>query len=275
MLICGTNTEVAMNILGQISEYVRKAGQLGIDAQQRIDFFDREYKDDGSVVTDTDRSIEDYLCDKITHLVPGCNCVTEERVRSYRENAELTFVIDPIDGTDNFSNGMHSWCISVGMLDCLLRPIGGIVYAPRLDLLFFADVGKPACVSNSILQPSLPVRKLDKLSGIVMSSRIHQQLDLTGFPGKARAMGTAALHLSMPAAYQGVVGAIQDNKAFAWDIAGAHAVLSSVGCEIRYFDGKALDYSEMKANGWRVRDFIVAGKPGAPDLLMECIRRIS
>ena len=264
-----------MNSFSQVAVFVREAGKIGVDSQLRINFHDREYKDDGSVVTATDRAIEDFLCDRIGKVISGCNFVTEERSRTFREDADLTFVIDPIDGTDNFSNGMHNWSISVGLLDAKMNPIAGIVYAPRLDLFLFADVGKPACIGPARLYPPVPVPGLTKLSGIMMSSKIHQQLDMTKYPGKARALGSTALHLCMPAVYQSVVGAIQDNRAFAWDIAGAHAVLASLGCEIRYFNGQEVSYSDMKSNGWRVSDFIVAGKPGAPSHLMECIRKIS
>lgn len=264
-----------MNTLKQLFEIVVDAGNMGIAFQRRIEFHDREYKADGSVVTDADRAIEDFLCDRLAEVVPDSNCVTEERVRDFREGAELTFVIDPIDGTDNFSNGMHYWSLSIGVLNPELMPIGGIVYAPRLDFLIFADFGERSRLGQHSLCSPAPVTELTRLSGIMMSSRIHKQLDMQRFPGKARALGSAALNLCMPTVYPGVVGAIQDNKAFAWDVAGAHAILSSLQCDISYFDGTCLDYAKMKDNDWRVEDFIVAGKPGAITLLMQCIKKIS
>jgi myo-inositol-1(or 4)-monophosphatase len=260
-----------MTTLRPLLEIVREAGRIGVAFQKDIEFHDREYKADGSVVTEADRDIEDFLCDRIAELSPDSNCVTEERPRDFREGAALTFVIDPIDGTDNFSNGMHNWSISIGVLDSELKPIGGIVYAPRLDLLIFADLGEQASLGEHSLSPPAPVTELTRLSGVMLSSRIYKQLDMQAYPGKARAFGSAALHLCMPAIYPGVVGAIQDDKAFAWDVAGAHAILSSLECDISYFDGRPLDYNRMKDNNWRVEDFIVAGKPGASRLLMQCI----
>lgn len=173
--------------LRSVLEIVKEAGRMGLNFQRRIQFHGREFKDDGWVVTEAGRLIEDFLCEKIGALFADCNFVTEERFRDFTDGKELTFVIDPIDGTDSFSNGMHNWSISVGVLDKNLVPIGGIVYAPRLDFLVFADIGKLAMLGNEQLAVPAPVTELTKLSGVVMSSRIHLQLDLSAYPGKPNA----------------------------------------------------------------------------------------
>jgi len=264
-----------MTTLSDVVELVKEAGRMGAELQKRFRFEDREFKADGTVVTEADRNIEDFLCTGISKLFPGCNFVTEERVRTFRDDAALTFVIDPIDGTDNFSNGIFCWSISLGVLDAHLKPIGGIVYAPRLDFLVFADFGEQARLGSETLRTPTTVHSLTELSGVVLSTRTHQQIDISAYPGKVTALGSAAIHLCMPAVYQSIVGTIQDNLAYAWDVAGAHAILSSLGCDITYFDGREIDYSKMRINGWQATDLIVAGKPGATSLLKQYMRKLT
>ena len=50
-----------------------------------------------------------------------------------------TFCLDPIDGTDAFSQSMAGWCTSLALLDETLTPVAGIIYAPKLDVMLFAS----------------------------------------------------------------------------------------------------------------------------------------
>lgn len=108
----------------------------------------RTYKDDGSVLTNTDLYISSTICDVIRTLFPEANIVTEESLNEFDDHAEMTFVLDPIDGTDVYSQGSPAWCISLGILDRNHKCVGAMVNAPRFGLsrdqgLFFRqDPGK-------------------------------------------------------------------------------------------------------------------------------------
>jgi len=266
---------MAIATLSGVLDIVRDTARIGLEYQRQVGRRAPEYKKDGSVVTAADRDIEDALCDRIGRLAPGCNFVTEERPRQYRDGAEYTFVIDPIDGSDNFSNGAPFWSISVGLLDAELRPVGGIVYAPRIDFLLFADIGAQATLNGERIERPEREDGLSGLSTILVSSRVHRQLDLRNFPGKVRGLGSAALNLGMTAAYPGVTGTVQDDRAFAWDIAGAHAALLSLGYEVAYFGGGSIDYRMMKGGNWKIAGFILAAKPGMAGELSRCVHRLS
>lgn len=263
-----------MKTLAGAIEIVRKAAVIGLDFQRHGAYTSRSSKPDGTVVTQADRQIEALLCSELDRAFPGCNFVAEELPHPFIRDSEFTFIIDPIDGTDSFSNGMPTWSISVGLFDAQLRPIGGIVFAPGLDLLLFADVDGQAYQGSTKLERVTLTSELTESSSIFVSSRIHRQLDLRDYPGKTRSWGSCAVNLVTPAVYPGVIGAVQDSSAHAWDIAGAHAILASLGCEVRYLNGKAVDYGNMGVQEWKVEDFLVAGKPGAVDLLTKLIRRL-
>lgn len=250
---------------------VREAGLLAARRQRLLDFADRAFKADGSVITEVDRDTEDFLCERILARFPDANLVTEERVRGFAERREWTFVIDPIDGTDSFSQGLPTWAVSVGVLDAGLEPVAGIVYAPRLGLMLSADgAGRLRRDGRPVPVPE-PVEALSGLSGLAISSRAHRGFDLHRFPGKLRGHGSAALHLVYPAMFGGIVAALQDAGANAWDIAGAHAICLAAGCSFGYLDGRPIDYCRLRSSTWRVEGPLLAAKPGAASLVLACI----
>jgi fructose-1,6-bisphosphatase/inositol monophosphatase family enzyme len=231
---------------------------MGAEAQQKMRFSDRSYKDDGSVVTETDKQIDEYLFEQIAALYPQANILTEETVRDFDPERPYTFAVDPIDGTDVFSQGMAGWCVSVGLFDEELSPIAGIVYAPKLDLLLFADVGKRATLNGAELSPPNPTEPLSDRSNVMVMSQLHRRLDLRKLPGKIRNVGSAALHLCFPLLYSGVVGSIEGDGGHIWDIAGAHALNRSLGFDLELLSGGPIDYAKM-IDGSPVGDVILAG----------------
>ncbi|HPC82424.1 MAG TPA: inositol monophosphatase family protein [Thermoanaerobaculaceae bacterium] len=250
---------------------VREAGRRAARRQRQLEFAERMYKEDGSVVTEVDRDTEDFLCERIHARVPEANLVTEERVRHFADGRPWTFVIDPIDGTDSFSQGLPTWAVSVGVLDAELVPVAGIVHAPRLGLMLAVDSRNRVRDGAREVAAPAPLESLSRLSGLAISSRAHRSFDLSRFPGKVRGHGSAALHLVYPAIFGGIVAALQDDGANAWDIAGAHAICRAAGCTFTYLDGRPVDYRALRARRWKVEGPLIAAKPGAAALVLACI----
>ena len=248
-----------ISTIANLVDSVRAAGQMALEAQRRPGALERGFKEDGSVLTEIDGRVEEVLVAAILQRYPGVNLVTEEAVRPYDKDRPYTFTIDPIDGTDVYSQGMTGWCVSVGLQDRDLRPIAGIVYAPRLDLLFFADVGQAATLNGAPIRVPDTVEPLSGKSNLMVPSRSHRTIDLRAFPGKTRSIGSAALHLCFPLAYPAVVAGLQCPGAHIWDVAGAHAICASVGFCFEYLDGSPIDYSVL-LDGSSIRDIIVSAR---------------
>lgn len=91
------------------------------------------WKDGGSPVTDADLAVDAYLGEALAglsdqHAPIGFH--SEERPESWHGDPEHpVFVVDPIDGTRNFSEGGHAWCIVIGLLD-QGQPVAGVVHVP-------------------------------------------------------------------------------------------------------------------------------------------------
>ncbi|HNX49399.1 MAG TPA: inositol monophosphatase family protein [Thermoanaerobaculaceae bacterium] len=246
--------------IAKLEGVVRDAGRMALARQRAMRFSDRSFKDDGSIITATDSEVEKLVADAITVLFPFANVLGEESVRRVDPARPYTFAVDPIDGTDSFSQGLPGWCISIGLLDGGLEPVAGIVFAPVLDMLVLADVGCAPTCNGAPAQPGL-----DRISpnvNLMLSSRLHQDLDLSGFVGKIRSLGSAALQLCAPWVFPGVIAALQGRGAHIWDIAGAHAIARAGGGDLEWLRGGTVDYSKLM-DGSGVEDVIVAGSPAS------------
>ncbi len=248
--------------------FVEQAGSIAASRQHLVT---RSLKEDGSILTQVDKDLDAFLRDGIMSLFPEANLISEETSEQSDLSGNYTFAVDPIDGTDCYSQGMPGWSISIGLLDASAVPVAGFVFAPRWGLgpaggsLFFTDIGgKPTLNGEPTSDPGTALGSPQVLVG----SDIHKLYRMDGFPGKVRNIGSTAIHLVAPLLHSGVCGTIF-NPNFVWDIAGAHAVLRSIGLSAEYFDGRPIDYRKLLHRA-RAEDVIIAGtKPGI-DLIRRC-----
>jgi myo-inositol-1(or 4)-monophosphatase len=262
-----------MNIVAHVTSHVKAAGEIALEEQRAMSFSDRTYKADNSVVTEADRRVESFLVNRISALHPTANLITEETRRPFDPQRAPTFAIDPIDGTDVFSQGMPGWCVSVGLLDQDLIPVGGVIFAPRLDLLIVADVGDGATLNGSPLRAPQPPPSISVRSNLMVTSRIHKQLDLSGYVGKIRGIGSAALHLCYPLIYPAVIGALEGPGVHIWDIAAAHAVNRALGQDLSYLNAHPIDYVAL-VDGGPGADVVMAGCGSIVQALRDALKRL-
>jgi fructose-1,6-bisphosphatase/inositol monophosphatase family enzyme len=252
---------------------VREAGKVALEKQKKLGREERRYKADDSVITPVDKEIEDFLSESIRAVYPEANILAEETHRSFEAANAYTFALDPIDGTDVFSQGMPSWSISVGLLDRLLNPIAGIIYAPALECLVFADIGGRAMRNGAALALPKKTESLSPRTNIMVSSRIHKQADLQGYPGRIRSIGSCALHLIAPLIYPGVSAALEGAGVHIWDIAGAHAINRALGLDFEFLEGGRVEYREL-IDGSPVRDVLLAGYRDSVNMLKKVVKKI-
>ncbi len=221
----------------------------------------RNYKSDGSVLTDADMFIHKHLCDTVRTLYPSCSILSEESEQPPDSGWDYLFAIDPIDGTDAYSQGMPAWCIAAGILDADYQIAGGIVYAPRWGIghdqgLFISRFPGEAAQSrdNQRISPkkfSIPPKQA------VMCSTSRNSVTIEGFSGKIRSFGSTIIHLLSPALHSHIDFAVF-SPSFIWDIAAAHGIISSLGLDIQYLDGSHIDYRKLVRRG-RTSGYALAG----------------
>ncbi len=255
----------------QLIETVRICG---IDAMESQEHLSRTYKSDGSVLTETDLRINRRLVACITSLYPSAGIVSEEEKTPLRDDRDAYIVIDPIDGTDIYSQGMPSWCVAVGIMDTNLHPVGAVIFAPRWGIghtrgmLVTRFPGEEPCMDGEAL-PKKNYHYPPKQ--IAAASDIHHQLNLSGFNGKVRSFGSSILHALMPAVHSHIDMALI-TPCYIWDIAPAHAVIDAMGLELMLINGSKLDYRDS-LHRKKTEDYAVVGTPEAAAYLLESIGR--
>ena len=112
----------------------------------------REWKGDGSPLTETDRRINRLVIEKVARYFPDHSVLGEEESTSEILN-EFTWVCDPVDGTIPFSHGVPTSVFSLGL--CRNgEPIVGVIYDPYMDRILLAETGCGATLNGKITKVS-------------------------------------------------------------------------------------------------------------------------
>jgi len=95
-----------------------------------------------NIVTSSDIAVQEFLRQRLSTLLPGSGFICEEE-DIHDLSHEYVWIIDPIDGTANYSRGIHECAICVGLQHAGTMEMGA-VYLPRTDELFTAERGRGA-----------------------------------------------------------------------------------------------------------------------------------
>jgi myo-inositol-1(or 4)-monophosphatase len=127
-------------------------------------------------VSQADLRAEQTVREELVKARPGYAFLMEESGASGSENWTWRWIVDPLDGTTNFLHGMPHWAISIALqrrhTDGSTEIMAGLVYAPAVDELFWAEKGAGAFVNERRLRVS--ARK-----------DIHEAVFATGVPFRA------------------------------------------------------------------------------------------
>lgn len=203
------------------------------------------------LATEADLLSEKYVIDQIRHHYPEHGILSEEdaftrelKMEGAKANQYL-WLIDPLDGTNNFFNKVPFFCVSLA-LNKGNETLVGVVYNPVNCELFYAMKGKGAYLIRLVGDQEVKIRlKASKtkkpfsealLSANLTSKRIERDL-LKRFP-EVRAMrrfGSAALEMSYVAA--GMLDAYWEYHLQPWDMAAAGLICKEAGVKISSIDG--------------------------------------
>jgi len=221
-----------------------KATEAGAKELQR--FFNGDFKISNkegfnNLVTEADYASEKVIIETIKAAYPN-HFILSEEIGEVIMDSEYKWIIDPIDGTVNFANGIPICCISIG-LEHNGKIILGAVYNPLMNEFFFAEKGwgaslndKKLSVSNttevatSCLVTGFPYTYLDMENGPL---QVFERLIRKGIP--VRRLGSAALDLCWVAA--GRFDAFYEHSLNAWDSAAGFLIVEEAGGMVTDFDG--------------------------------------
>ena len=223
---------------------VATAGRLLMDRYERVERVD--YKSARDIVTEVDHLSEELIIDAIRTRFPGDAILAEESGEHATGDGEAptsgtgrVWIIDPVDGTINYANGIPFFCVSLG-LAVNGRPAAGVVLDPTRNELFAATADGPATLNDRVISAS----DKDKLTDFVV------QMSLSGRAAATRAravrkeirisrsMGSSALALAYVA--NGRFDTfVQQGGMSNWDIAAAGLIAERAGATVTSIDGGA------------------------------------
>ena len=221
------------------------AAQAG--AGQLMHFFNGNFKISNkeginNLVTEADHAAEKAIIEVIQHDFPD-HFILSEETGEIQTSSEYKWIIDPIDGTVNFANGIPLCCVSIG-LEKAGEMIMGVVYNPLMNELYFAQKGFGASLNDhkihvstkskvieSCLVTGFPYTYLDAPNGPI---QVFEKLIRRGVP--VRRLGSAAIDLCWVAA--GRFDGFYEHKLQAWDSAAGSLIVTEAGGKVTDFDGE-------------------------------------
>jgi myo-inositol-1(or 4)-monophosphatase len=214
-----------------------RAGELLVDRIERLERVD--YKSAKDVVTEADHLSEELIIDAIRAAYPGDGIIAEESGdhalgSGHAPTAGIgrAWVVDPLDGTINYANGIPFFCVSIALVEAG-RPVVAVIHDPMRGETFAASDDGPAMLDGLPIETSTKDRLSDfvvsmALSGPALISRAKTLRKAIRVP---RSMGSAALAL----AYVGngrFDAFVQQGGLSLWDIAAAGLIAERGGATV-------------------------------------------
>lgn len=214
-------------------------------AKEREGFNESLVKIKGSkvhdLVTHVDLESEKRLIASLEKILPNAGFITEETNNKYKDG--LNWVVDPIDGTTNFVQGVPHYCISVALVDGK-ELLMGVVYDVANHDIYYTWQGANSFCNDAQIKVSDKSQLTDALIATGFSvkdnSRLNQNLALLKHwierTRGIRRLGSAALDLCYVAS--GVFDVFYETNLSAWDVAAGSLLVRNAGGAISDFKGQ-------------------------------------
>ncbi len=198
-------------------------------------------KSPGDFVSSADKRTEMIIIDELQKAHPEYGIITEEAGIINKSNTSNRWIIDPIDGTMNFLNGVPQFAISIGYeenneVKC------GVIFNPIMNEMFSAEKGNGAYLNNSRIRVSNKKKIKDALlvtGGPKQVSKIkdkifNEYINVSNHVSNVRKFGSAALDIAYVAC--GRFDGYWQREINYWDIAAGLVILKEAGGLVNFFD---------------------------------------
>ncbi len=230
-------------ILIEVKNWVREVGRMQKQNLRKENMIINTKSSEIDLVTEIDELSEEFFINAIREKYPEHSILSEESGENKAVNSEYLWIIDPIDGTTNYAQGLPIFSISIA-LQYQRETVLGVVYVPMLDLLFEAIKGQKAFLNG-------------KQISVGTKHNLKQCLLATGFPYDQhsnndnnvnyfsyfvprarglRRLGSAAYDLANIAA--GVLDGYWELNLSIWDVAAGILLVEEAGGKVIMLEDK-------------------------------------
>jgi myo-inositol-1(or 4)-monophosphatase len=250
-------------------EASRLAGKKAMEELQNISI---ALKNQSELVTQADPLCQKIIIDHIRKSFPAHGFVAEEGpggemwAEPPKDSSEVWWIIDPIDGTNNYAHGLLCFCVSIGVFHNG-KPVVGVIYDPATESLFTATRDEETrCNGQKIQAGQEPIGPfasfvLDSHIDSSIENAVYQIMRMTRF----RCSGSTALNMAY-VAKGAFIGAFTVSAKL-WDIAAGALLIEQAGGIVTTLDGKPvfpIDLNQYKAQCFRL---LSANRKTYPELL--------
>jgi myo-inositol-1(or 4)-monophosphatase len=246
---------------------IRQAGALALGYFERFETLEVMSKGIQDMASEADLETEKLIEVAVQSTFPMDAFLGEESAGTFvPEPGKGTWIIDPIDGTQPFVNGIASWCVAIAFVD-EGRVQFGLVYDPCREELFAAKRGGGAMLNGIRLKVPSATSLLDGLVGIGFSNRVTPEdtLDplsrLIHAKGMFHRCGSGAISLAYVAAGR-LIGYFEPHMC-SWDFAASVVIIEEAGARIN----DCLPDDEAMVKG----SLVLAAAPGLYDELSDLL----
>ncbi len=255
-----------------VAEEVARAGGSVVQA-----YFEKgvtiRSKESYNLVSDADVESEEVIAKRIRKNFPDHAILGEETNKDSLDSEHL-WIIDPLDGTNNFAHGIPHFAVSIAYLRAGVPEVG-VVLNPLSNDLFIAERGKGATHNGEVVHVAPDASLAESMISFGVyydrGAMMEKTLDcLRELYGKnihgARRMGAASLDLCMVGT--AAFSAHFEYKLAPWDYAAGALFVEEAGGRVTRCDGEAVDYTDcgiLATNGIlhsELGDIVKRHRPG-------------
>jgi len=232
-------------ILEDVKIWVREVGAFQKKNFRRKNLVVETKSSEVDLVTEVDKISEEYFLEAISRKYPGHSILAEESGENEGLDADSDFrwIIDPLDGTTNYAQGLPIYAISVA-LQYRGETELGVIYLPMLDLLFEAVRGKKAFLNGERIEVGTKTRMKECLLATGFPYDQAQTADnntdyFSYFVPRARGirrLGSAAYDLANVAA--GIIDGYWELNLNLWDVAAGILLVQEAGGKVILLEQK-------------------------------------
>lgn len=246
-------------MLDKICQLAREAGDAIMKVYDGQAPMDVAHKSDDSPVTAADIAAHNVIVQGLTDLSPEIPILSEEDPAGWdeRQHWQRYWLVDPLDGTKEFIKRNGEFTVNIALIENG-KPVLGVVYAPVLQVMYSAAVGK-AWKDEGGHHEQIQVREAHP--PLVVVSRSHSDTELEDYLSQLGEHQTTAIGSSLKFCLV-AEGKAQLYPRFGptniWDTGAGHAVAIAAGAYVHDWQGKTLDYTPRESflnPGFRVSLF--------------------
>jgi myo-inositol-1(or 4)-monophosphatase len=267
-----------LDLQAELDLAVEAAHRAGVIQMERYERLERiVHKSEHDVVTEVDKLTEDLILAAVREAFPTDSILAEESGSATHDpgtpapepGTERLWVVDPLDGTVNYANGIPLFCVSIA-LAIGGRPVMGVVHDPARNETFTARLGHGAQLDGVPIHHPTKARLVDCVisMGVPRSGYARRAARIRAGVRASRNIGTGALGIAYVAngrfdAFVQVPGGLS-----AWDVAAAGIIAEEGGAIVTSGDGGPWFDLGRPSH----RSGIVAAAPAHHATLLEMLR---